>query len=260
MKVWLNGTLQDAEAARIAPTDRGFTLGDGLFETIKARDGAPLRLEAHLARLRRGAGFLALPVPRIDFAAALSETLAANGLSDGVLRLTLSRGPAPRGVLPPKEPEPSLLITAGSLPPDGPVRLVVARVTRRNEFSPLCGIKSLNYLDNILARQEAAGRGADDALILNTQGRIAETSMANVFVVKDGALVTPPLKDGALPGILRAELLKLGAIEQPLVPGDLARVKEMFLTTSLGIRSVDEVEARPLGDFSVAQEMRAKLG
>ncbi|MEW6256017.1 MAG: aminotransferase class IV [Pseudomonadota bacterium] len=260
MQVWLNGTLQDAEAARIAPTDRGFTLGDGLFETIKARDGAPLRLEAHLARLRRGAGLLALPVPRVDFVAALGETLAANGLSDGVLRLTLSRGPAPRGVLPPKEPEPSLLITAGPLPPDGPVRLVVARVTRRNEFSPLCGIKSLNYLDNILARQEAAGRGADDALILNTQGRIAETSMANVFVVKDGALVTPPLKDGALPGILRAELLKRGAVEQPLMPGDLARVKEMFLTTSLGIRSVDEVEARPLGDFSVAQEMRALLG
>ncbi len=260
MKVWLNGTLQDAEAARIAPTDRGFTLGDGLFETFKARDGAPLRLEAHLAGCAGAPDFsrsrcrVSILPPRLPKRSRPMGSQKASCASP-------SRAAPPRGACcRQKEPEPSLLITAGPLPPDGPVRLVVARVTRRNEFSPLCGIKSLNYLDNILARQEAAGRGADDALILNTQGRIAETSMANVFVVKDGALVTPPLKDGALPGILRAELLKRGAVEQPLVPGDLARVKEMFLTTSLGIRSVDEVEARPLGDFSVAQEMRAILG
>lgn len=260
MKVWLNGLVLEGDMARIAPSDRGFTLGDGIFETIKAMGGTPLRLDAHLARLRRGASLIGMPLPRVDFAAALAETLAANDLADGALRLTLSRGPAPRGVLPPREPQTTLLITAGPLPPTGPIRLVIARVTRRNEFSPLCGIKSLNYLDNILARQEAAGRGADDALLLNTQGRIAETSTANIFVVKDGALVTPPLKDGALPGILRAELLKLGAVEQPLVPADIARAREMFVTTSLGIRSVDEVEERPLGDFSVAQDMRAKLG
>lgn len=260
MKVWLNGALLDAQAARIAPDDRGFTLGDGVFETLRAVDGGVARLDAHLARMRRGAALLGLPVPRVDYEQALRETLTANGLSEGALRLTLTRGPAPRGVLPPKDPAPTLLITAGALPPATPVRLVIARITRRNEFSPLSGIKSLAYLDNILARQEAEARGADDALLLNTQGRVAETSTANVFVVKDGVLITPPLQDGALPGILRAELLRLGAVEQSLVPEDLARVAEMFLTTSLGIRSVAEMEARPLGECSVAREMRARLG
>ncbi|WP_127089805.1 aminotransferase class IV [Aquabacter cavernae] len=260
MRVWLNGTLLGAEAARIAPEDRGFTLGDGLFETIRAVDGAPVRLDAHLSRLWRGASILGLPVPHLDFDGVMRATLAANRLSEGALRLTLTRGPAPRGVLPPSDPAPTLLITAGPLPPMTALRLVIAQVTRRNEFSPLSGIKSLNYLDNILARQEAAERGADDALLLNTQGRIAETSTANVFVVREGRLMTPPLMDGALPGVLRAEILRLGAVEQPLTPDDLAQAQEMFVTTSLGIRSVVEVENRPLNEGIVVQEMRAKLG
>ncbi|MBA4789031.1 MAG: aminotransferase class IV, partial [Rhizobiales bacterium] len=98
MKVWLNGALLDAQAARIAPDDRGFTLGDGVFETLRAADGALVRLDAHLARLRRGADLLGLPVPQVDFGTALRETLAANGLSDGALRLTLTRGPAREAV------------------------------------------------------------------------------------------------------------------------------------------------------------------
>lgn len=259
MKVWLNGALGDAQAARIAPDDRGFTLGDGVFETLRAADGAIVRLDAHLARLRRGADLLSLPVPQVDFGTALRETLAANGLSDGALRLTLTRGPAPRGVLPPANPTPTLLITAGPLPPATPVRLVIARITRRNEFSPLSGIKSLAYLDNILARQEAAARGADDALLLNTQGRVAETSTANLFVVVDGRVVTPPVADGALPGTLRAELLKHGALEAPVTPELLATAQEAFVTTSLGIRSVNALDGRALSDFTVAGEMRARL-
>lgn len=260
MKIWLNGAILDADSAAISPTDRGFTLGDGVFETMQARNGAPLRLDAHLARLRRGAGLIGLPLPRLDYAGALLATLEANGLRDAALRLTLSRGPAPRGVLPPAEPTPTVLISAGPLPDLTPVRLVLAKVTRRNEFSPLSCIKSLNYLDSILARQEAAARGADDALMLNTQGRIAETTMANVFLVLNGNLVTPPLSDGALPGIMRAEVLKAGAVEQAILPADIARAREIFITTSLGIRSVDEVEGRPLGDFTIAARMRAAIG
>lgn len=259
MKVWLNGALLDAQAARIAPDDRGFTLGDGVFETLRAADGAIVRLDAHLARLRRGAALLGLPVPQVDYGTALRETLAANGLSDGALRLTLTRGPAPRGVLPPAAPAPTLLITAGPLPPATPVRLVIARITRRNEFSPLSGIKSLAYLDNILARQEAAARGADDALLLNTQGRVAETGTANLFVVAEGRVVTPSVADGALPGTLRAEILKQGAVEAPVTPELLAGVREAFVTTSLGIRSVNALDGRPLSDFTVAGEMRARL-
>lgn len=260
MKIWVNGTLQDAQAPSIVANDRGFTLGDGLFETLQARGGAVLRMDAHIMRLRRGAGLIGLPLPRVDFARAFSDVLSANGMHDAALRLTVTRGPAPRGVLPPEQTKPTIVISASDLPAKTPVRLVVAQGTRRNELSPLSNIKSLNYLDSILARQEAASRGVDDALMLNTQGRIAETSMANVFVVKDGTLITPPLREGALPGVMRAEILKHGAVEHPILPGDLARVREMFITTALGIRSVDEVETRPLGDFSVARQMREKLG
>lgn len=260
MKIWLNGTLVDAEAPCISASDRGFTLGDGLFETLQARGGAVLRLDAHLARLRRGAGLIGLHLPRIDYSLVFQDVLSANSLLDAALRLTVTRGPAPRGVLPPALAKPTMVISVSELPPTANVRLVVAQTTRRNEFSPLSGIKSLSYLDNILARQEAASRGVDDALMLNTQARIAETSMANVFVVKDGSVMTPPLHEGALPGVMRAEVLKLGAIEHPIVPGDLAKAQELFITTSLGIRSVEEVETRPLGDFSVARQLREKLG
>lgn len=260
MKIWLNGSIEDADRAGISPADRGFTLGDGVFETLQVRDGAALRLDAHLARLRRGASVIGLSLPRMDYAGAVAATLEANGLREAALRLTLTRGPAPRGVLPPANPTPTLLISAGSLPELTPVRLVLARVTRRNEFSPLASIKSLNYLDSILARQEAAARGADDAVMLNTQGRLAETTMANLFLVMNDALVTPPVRDGALPGIMRAEVLRAGAEERSLLPGDMAGAREVFITTSLGIRSVDEVEGRPLGDFTVATRMRAAIG
>lgn len=260
MKVWLNGTLHDADTPCISANDRGFTLGDGLFETLQARGGAVLRLDAHLARLRRGASLIGLHLPRVDYSKVFGEVLSANRVHDGALRLTITRGPAPRGVLPPALSTPTMVISVAEMPAATPVRLVIAQTTRRNEFSPLSGIKSLNYLDSILARQEAASRGVDDALMLNTQGRVAETSMANVFVLKDGTLMTPPLREGALPGVMRAEILKQGAIEHTIVPGDLAKAREIFITTSLGIRSVDEVETRPLGDFSVANQLREKLG
>jgi branched-chain amino acid aminotransferase len=113
--VWLNGALCDADAARIEPTDRGFTMGDGLFETIRAMNGVPARLPRHFARLREGAGVLGLPVPHDDIVLerALREVLAANALGDAVLRLTLTRGPAARGVLPQVISTPTLSITAG---------------------------------------------------------------------------------------------------------------------------------------------------
>ncbi|MEP9378974.1 aminotransferase class IV [Aquabacter sp. CN5-332] len=261
MKVWLNGAVLDADAACIAPGDRGFTLGDGLFETMQARDGVVLRLDAHLARLARSAAVIDLNLPAVDFPAALAATLAANGLASGVLRLTVTRGSGPRGVLPPAAPVPTVLITAAPLAaPAPPARLVIAQITRRNEFSPLSGIKSLNYLDNILARQEAAARGADDAVLLNTQGRVAETTIANLFVVCGGEMLTPPLGEGSLPGVMRAEVLRLGAVERALMPEDLVRAEEIFLTSSLGIRSVGEMEGRSLSDFATADAMRAKLG
>jgi branched-chain amino acid aminotransferase len=245
--VWLNGALLDAAAARIDPTDRGFTLGDGVFETLRAKNSAPLHATRHFARLRNGAAILSIPVPFTDDAMfdALCDVLRANAFVDAALRLTLSRGPSPRGVLPSAAPTPTVLITAGPLPKNlPPARLIVAQRTRRNEFSPLSCIKSLNYLDSILARQEAAAAGADDALLLNTQGDVAEASAACVFLYTAGNWVTPRVADGALPGIARARLLEAGlAAETRVRAAELKRAETVCLVNTLGFRAVWSVDS-----------------
>ena len=249
--LWLDGTLVPAEAARIDPADRGLLLGDGLFETMRVEAGAPLRLEAHLRRLREGARLLGLPVPRTDeaLADAVAAVVRANGLADAAVRLTLTAGAGPRGLLRPDPCRPTLMLAAAPLPPPpGPARLVIAAVTRRNEHSPLSRVKSLNYLDGVLAREEAKARGADDAVLLNTAGRVAEATAANLFAVVDGTLVTPPLSDGVLPGTMRAEIIRTrGAVERSLDVADLRRATEVFLTSALSVREVREIEGRPVG-------------
>lgn len=261
MKLWLGDTLLDEAEARIAPSDRGFTLGDGLFETMKVKNGAIASLPAHLARLAKGAAVIGLPLPALDLEARAAALLKANRLEDAVLRLTLTRGSGPRGVLPPAVPTPTLVLTAAPLPgPMPPARLVIARGTRRNERSPLSGIKSLNYLDNILARQEAATAGADDAVLLNTQDCVAETTIANLFAVIDGDLVTPPASDGALPGVMRADILAHGARERSLTEADLLRASELFLSSSLGLRPVRALGNRDLPEGTAIARLTPLLG
>jgi len=247
MLSWLNGAL--VAEPRLDPADRGFTLGDGLFETIRLAGGRPCHLDRHLARLSAGCAVLDLPLPydAVTLERAMIDLAAIQECRDGVLRLTLSRGPGPRGLLPPVSPSPTLLLTlAPSSPPPGPARLVVATVTRRNEHSPLARIKSLNYLDNLLARQEAARRGADDALLLNSQGRVADSAIATLFVRFGGRIVTPPVADGALPGVARALVLEAGlAEERPLTPADLAQSEALLLANCLGARAVIRLDDRP---------------
>ncbi|MDR6774261.1 aminotransferase class IV [Azospirillum sp. BE72] len=251
MTIWLNGQLMPAAEARIDPADRGFTLGDGLFETIRIKDGAPRHLPRHLARLTAGAALLRLPLPydTATLSEAMAALIGATGLQDGVLRLTLSRGTGARGVLPPPDARPTVMMTvAPAANMTAPVAAVIARSTRRNEHSPLSRLKSLNYLDSILARQEAAERGADEALLLNGAGRLAESSIANLFLSVGGRLLTPPVADGALPGIRRALILERhGAEESPLTPDDLARADEAILTNSLGLRPLLSVDGIPVG-------------
>ena len=134
MKLWLDDSLIDAGAAGIRADDRGLLLGDGLYETLLVRDGRPQRLEAHLARLCRGAAVIGLPLPAVDIGEAMRLTVAANDLSDGSLRLTVTRGGGPRGLAPPPRPRPTIMITAAAAaPPPAPARCVVATRTRRNE-------------------------------------------------------------------------------------------------------------------------------
>lgn len=247
MLVSLNGQLIEEEDAGISVSDRGFTLGDGLFETIKIESGSPARFEAHMARLADGCQVLEMPLPMTvdDIYDQIQRAADVNDITDGTARLTLTRGPGPRGVMPPKTPQPTLLIAVGPKPPPPPpARVCVATVTRRNEFSPLSRIKNLNYLDNILARQEAVRRGADDALLLNTEGRVAESTIANLFIQIDGKWLTPPVSEGALPGVARAEFIRENnADTQPITLQMLRRSDRAILTNALGEREIEEILA-----------------
>jgi branched-chain amino acid aminotransferase len=267
--LWLNGALIPAAEARIAPDDRGLLLGDGLFETIRVQAGAPRHLAAHLARLRRGAQVIGLPLPALDWPtldwpAVLADTLAANGLTEGSLRLTVTRGSGPRGLPPPADPRPTVLVTAApAAPAPPPARLILARTTRRNEFSPLATIKSLNYLDGILARREATERGADDAILLNTRGRAAETTVSTLFVVLGTRILTPSVAEGALPGVARGLLLAHGVAEEAEIPPEtLDRADGLILANSLGIRIGASLDGRILGEapekLSLFQDILAR--
>ncbi|HXQ40471.1 MAG TPA: aminodeoxychorismate lyase [Candidatus Udaeobacter sp.] len=247
--IHLNGRLTESAAARIDPADRGFLLADGLFETLRAYDGRPFALEAHLVRLSDGAAALDLPMPAMaELAAAVAETLQANGHREASIRITLTRGAGPRGLLPPREPRPTWMVTTSPFADSGPPAWTAKLVTiRRNEHSPLARLKSLAYLDNILALKEAAESGADEALMLNTAGRLACGSRSNLFVVLSGALVTPPPCEGALPGIARRQLLDLAGRagietrEAPLSIEDIKLASEVFVSNSL-------IEVKPLAD------------
>jgi branched-chain amino acid aminotransferase len=247
---WLNGALHPLDQTTISPADRGLLLGDGLFETLRAERGAPLHAARHLARLRGGAAVLALPLhwPDDMLMDAMSAVLGALARNEAALRLTLTRGPALRGVLPPDTPSPTCLITAAPLPPPPPpARVITATITRRNEHSPLSRLKTLNYLDSILARQEAAIRGADDAILLNTAGRVAEATAGTVFITLRGETITPPISEGALPGIARALLLESGAAsERPLTRADLASAESAFIANSLHTRSIRWLDGKEL--------------
>jgi branched-chain amino acid aminotransferase len=239
---WLNGRLVDADLPHLRLDDRGLLLADGLFETMRAEAGVVPWLAAHLARLRTGADVLGLPVPPAldDPADLLAELLRANRLERAAVRLTLTRGPGPRGLAAPEPPMPTILVTVAPLPAaPPPARVAIAAGTCRNERSPLSRIKSLAYLDQILAWREARAGGADDALLLNTAGRLACATAATLFVVDGDRLLTPPLAEGALPGTTRARILALAATlgveaaEEPLPPAILASCGEAFLANAL---------------------------
>jgi branched-chain amino acid aminotransferase len=263
MTVWCNGQLTSTENARIDPRDRGFTLGDGLYETIRVRDGRLLRIDRHFARLGEGLKLLDIRLKLDENAliSAMLSVLKANDLTgNAVLRLTVSRGLAARGLAADPTARPTVVISAASYTPPQPVRVMVATVTRRNALSPVSRVKSTNCLDSILARLEATQNGADDAILVNGEGWVAEATAANVFAVIDGVLVTPPVRDGALPGVMRAAVtshLPLG--ECSLSVDDLARAGEIFLTSSLGIRPVTAFENLELPVGPIATRLIEEL-
>ncbi len=263
--VWLNDRLVVQDDAHISATDRGFLLADGVFETVRVAHGGPCHLMAHLRRLQDGCAVLNLPPPAVVCSAigeAVQATIAANGIEHGSVRLTWTRGSGPRGLLPSGGEQPTLLITASALAPStGKLwRLVTCQRTRRNEHSPLSRIKSLNYGDGLIARQEAAARGAEDAILLNSVGHVAETSIATLFLCREGVWLTPRVADGALPGIRRAQALAEGLADEDLLTRyDVAQAEAAVLTSALMVQVVGAIDGRSLPDVAASRRWAESL-
>jgi branched-chain amino acid aminotransferase len=272
MRVWQNGRIVMPEEAHVSIADRGVLLGDGLFETMAVHNAQVFDLDAHLERLASGLGLLGF-AGAVDLAkvrSGIARYIAAEEASCAVLRVTVTRGAGPRGLAPPDEPRPTILMTLSPMPAarKTPLSLHIATGTRRNEHSPLSRVKALPYLDNVLALSEARGQGADDALMVNTRGTIACASAANVFVIRDGRLETPPVGDGALPGTMRALVLSLAKqaglapVENSLQVKDLDEADHVFLTNSIGrVVEARDCNGLPLGMRAGAavERMRALI-
>ena len=272
--VWVDGAIVPADGHHLSAFDRGFQLGDGIFETLRARDGHATELAEHLARLRRSAHGLAIPLPAgLDalIGTGIADLLAAVGLDgpggDASLRITVSRGPfRGRGLLPPDESvDATIVIQAWPVVPAPAAHLetglhLVASSVRRDPSNPLATLKTTSRADYVYARLEARRAGADDALFLTIDGRVSEGTSANIFLVRrasDGVteLATPSLDCAILPGTTRSWLLDWAAsvglrpVEAHLSPGDLAAADEAFLSSSVaGVLPVTRFEGAPIGD------------
>lgn len=257
--VHLNGRLVREEEARISPFDRGFLLGDAVFETMRVYRGRPHDLAGHLARLQRSCRETRIPFPE-GLPAAIDAVVAANGHEEASVRITLTRGPGGRGASPRGAGPPTVLVTSSAVhhPPEiyaQGLRLVTARRRRIPGTSLDPGIKTTNYLVHVLARIEAEEAGADDALFTDEDGFVVEATQANVFAVLGDALVTPPLSSGCLPGEARADVLALAAevglraFERPLAREELLEASEVLLTASvLEVAPVVELDGTRVGD------------
>lgn len=247
---------------RIGAMDRGFQLGDGVFDTLVARQGVPTARGRHVGRLVRAAEAIGIAADRAAIEAAIAEVLAELAGRDAIIRTTLTRGQGARGLWPAEPPRPTIVVTAQPWSPalaGQPARLVIAS-TPRNEHSMLSRIKSLAYLDNILAAREAAAAGTDDALILNMQGRVACTTIANLFALKGDRLLTPPASEGCLDGVMRglvldhAGALGLTVEETAIAPADLLAADAVFATNSVRFaRPVTAIAGRPLAQSPIVR-------
>jgi branched-chain amino acid aminotransferase len=232
VRVWLNGTLVGEGEACLSPADHGFLVGDGVFETLRWYDGRPFDLGAHIARLEDGCSAMGITAPDGgELARAVHAVVEANGLRDARIRITVTSGGGPPGLIRGAEP-PTVLVAALALSPWPPTSTAVTSRLRRDEQSPLAGVKTVSLADSVVALAEARAAGADEALVLNTSGEVCEATTANVFLVHDGVAATPPLGSGCLAGITREHVLQLGAVERTLTPADIATAEEAFLTSS----------------------------
>lgn len=235
--IWKNGALHSNDIL-ISTNDRALR-GDGVFDTMLCVDGQPVYIEEHLARLLESAEILSIAVP-FDITAlgnAVAETIEKNSSSQGrtCITITITRGVGARGLATPNDAEPTVLIQMSPAPAPLPaLHTIIARSVRRNEGSPLSQMKTLNYGHNILARREAHNAGANEAILLNNVGHVTCFTVGNIFIVSDGQLLTPPLSDGVMDGIIRRKWIeRADVVERSLSVDDLESAEAIFLTNSL---------------------------
>jgi branched-chain amino acid aminotransferase len=251
--LWVDGELVDDAVARVSPLDHGLLTGDGVFETTRVYGGTPFAWTRHVARLHRSAEALGLVPP--DGAVlrdAADAVIAANGLVDARLRVTITGGVAPlgseRGAVPP-----TVIVAAGPMRPWAPTADVVVVPWCRNERGATAGLKTTSYAENVRALGVAHDRGASEAIFPNTRDELCEGTGSNVFVVVAGELATPPLTSGCLPGVTRDLVIELSArsgiacAERDLPIDALGAADEAFLTSSTReVHPVAHVDGRAL--------------
>lgn len=263
MKIYLNGQLVPKDQAAVSVFDHGLLYGDGVFEGIRFYGGRVFRLDDHVDRLYRSARAIALTIPLTpdEMSLAVLETIRANGLQDGYVRLVVTRGEGSLGLSPKSCPHPTVFIIASTITLypeemyEKGLKLVTCATRRiaHGALSPM--VKSLNYLNNIMAKIEAEQAGAGEGLMLNEQGYVAECTGDNIFVIRDGRIATPPIAAGALAGVTRAVVFELARDlgveirEENLTRYDVYTADECFLTgTAAEIIPAVELDSRLIHD------------
>jgi branched-chain amino acid aminotransferase len=251
--LWLDGELVPEDEARVSPFDHGLLVGDGVFETLRVYDGVPFAWTRHHRRLVRSAAGLGLEAPASEeLRAAVDAVLAANRLTDGRIRLTLTGGPSPLGSERGDAPPTVIVASAPARPWPPSVDVVIVPWTR-NERGAVAGLKTTSYAENVRALAYARERDAGEAIFLNTREELCEATGSNLFVVRDGVVLTPPADAGCLLGVTRALVLELCADhgivadETVLSPAALSEADEAFLTSSTReVQPVGRVDGRAL--------------
>jgi branched-chain amino acid aminotransferase len=261
-KVWINGKLYAKEDAKVSVYDHGLLYGDGVFEGLRSYGGKVFRLEEHLKRLWNSAKAILLEIPMSAEAVgrAINDTLAANGIKDGYIRLVVTRGAGTLGLDPNRTSDPQIIIITDHIAvyPEELYRegleIITASTLRNHPQALNPRIKSLNYLNNILAKIECMQADCMEALMLNHKGEVAECTADNIFLVRDGVLLTPPTSAGVLEGITRQAVIDLAreagyeVREVSLTRHDVYIADECFLTgTAVEVIAVVKVDSRKIG-------------